>query len=66
MIQLMINGKTQRIEQGSLLAVLRHLSLTEKHLAIAVNEHFVPQSAYADTQLFDGDRIEVLVPMQGG
>lgn len=34
--------------------------------AIAINEHFVAKSQYPTTPLKDGDRIEILSPMQGG
>lgn len=34
--------------------------------AIAINENFVPKSQYGATRINDGDRIELLAPMQGG
>jgi sulfur carrier protein len=34
--------------------------------AVAVNEQFVPRGGYAEIALKAGDRIEILVPMQGG
>ena len=35
-------------------------------LATAVNGGFIPAAARASTPLRDGDRVEVLAPMQGG
>ncbi|APX90771.1 thiamine biosynthesis protein ThiS [Brevirhabdus pacifica] len=35
-------------------------------IATAVNEVFVPAAERAETPLHEGDRIEVLAPMQGG
>ena len=35
-------------------------------VATAVNGEFVPQGNRASTQLQNGDRVEVLAPMQGG
>ncbi len=35
-------------------------------LATALNEAFVPADARAETPVQDGDRVEVLAPMQGG
>ena len=35
-------------------------------LATALNGSFVPVAARAKTALHDGDRVEVLAPMQGG
>jgi thiamine biosynthesis protein ThiS len=33
---------------------------------VAVNEEFVPKGAYARIRLAAGDRIELVVPMEGG
>jgi sulfur carrier protein len=35
-------------------------------LAVAVNAEVVPRSAWAETVLHDGDRVEVLTVAQGG
>lgn len=35
-------------------------------VAVAINECFVPRSQYAAHRLNDGDRVEVLAPVQGG
>ncbi|MEJ8562927.1 sulfur carrier protein ThiS [Yoonia sp. GPGPB17] len=35
-------------------------------VATAVNEEFVPASLRAGVELSDGDRVEVVAPMQGG
>ena len=35
-------------------------------VATAVNEAFVPAAVRAQTVLVDGDRLEILAPMQGG
>lgn len=47
------------------------LDFIEQHagngpFAAAVNETFVPKSQYGDTPLKDGDRIDIVNPMQGG
>lgn len=34
--------------------------------AIAINTLFVPRSSYTETILKNGDRIDLVVPMQGG
>lgn len=34
--------------------------------AIAINTLFIPRSSYTDTVLANGDRIDLVVPMQGG
>lgn len=67
MISIQLNGEARDISQTqNLTLVLQELSDLPDNFAIAVNEAFVPQSAYGDTMINAGDRIELLVPMQGG
>ena len=35
-------------------------------IAVAYNDEFVPRGRYAAIQLQDGDRLEIVSPMQGG
>lgn len=37
-----------------------------KLVAVARNGEFVPRISYANTNLSDGDALEVVAPMQGG
>jgi len=34
--------------------------------AIAINQKFIPKQCYGSTTLNDGDRVELVAPMQGG
>lgn len=62
-----INSKMILIDASiSLLEVLDNNGYTSGNFAIAVNRVFVPRGQYANTQMSDGDEIEVVVPMQGG
>ncbi|STY28788.1 thiamine biosynthesis protein ThiS [Legionella wadsworthii] len=36
------------------------------HVAIAINNQFIPKSNFSHTILCEGDRIDLIVPMQGG
>jgi sulfur carrier protein len=47
-------------------ALLDELEYTGTHLAIAVNFEVVPRARWAETELRDGDAIEILTPRQGG
>ena len=47
-------------------ALLDELEYTGTHLAIAVNLEVVPRTRWADTELRDGDAVEILTPRQGG
>ena len=46
--------------------LLHERGLGEARLAAAVNEVFVPASERSARKLEEGDRVEVLAPMQGG
>lgn len=61
-----LNGTPQSVSGGTLALVLDELGYGGKALATALNGAFVPASARARTLLQDGDRLEVLAPMQGG
>jgi len=67
MIQLSVNGQSQRIEPGANLArLLESLELAGKRLAVEKNGEIVPRSRYGDTALADGDRLEIVVAVGGG
>ena len=37
-----------------------------EHMAVAINNQFIPKPMFASTLLQEGDRIDLIVPMQGG
>ena len=47
-------------------AVLLDLGYADGIVATALNGEFVPATARRETSVQDGDRVEVLAPMQGG
>ena len=67
MIQLTINGEQHSAPAAlPLQQLLDSLPALPDSFAIAVNENFVPRSAYDSTTINEGDQVELLVPMQGG
>lgn len=65
-MQIDLNGTPFTVLARSLADVLEELDYGGQAVATAVNGIFVPAAARAGTLLQDGDRIEVLAPMQGG
>lgn len=61
-----VNGHTREISATTLTGALDELGFAGLKCATAVNAHFVPATARATRTLNDGDRVEVLTPMQGG
>jgi sulfur carrier protein len=64
---LLINDQPHAFDTPpNLQALLEQLGYQPNHFAVAVNETFVPRGQYHETPLKDGDRIEIVAPMQGG
>jgi sulfur carrier protein len=61
-----INGEQREISSASVDALLGELAYEGTHFAIALNYDVLPRSAWARTQLKNGDEIEIITPRQGG
>ena len=61
-----VNGAPLELAPGSLAAILEALDYGDAIVATALNGDFGPAAERADTQVRDGDRVEILAPMQGG
>jgi sulfur carrier protein len=67
MISITLNGAPRQLPAPlTFTELLDELSLAGKRLAIERNGEIVPRSRYAQTQLAEGDRIEVVVAVGGG
>ncbi|QRM32325.1 sulfur carrier protein ThiS [Microvirga sp. VF16] len=65
-MKIILNGEEREIEERILSRALGELDFGDAVVATAVNERFVPASQRSAVALNDGDRLEVLAPMQGG
>ena len=65
-MRIFVNGDQAEIEPGTLALALTTLGYGGKKVATAVNGRFVPAPARPATEHSDGDKIEVVAPMQGG
>lgn len=63
---IVLNGENIEIQATSLNEVLAELGYNDAKVATAINEEFVPETMRGDVVLSDGDRLEILAPMQGG
>ena len=61
-----VNGERRELDAETLDAALNALGYGGRKIATAVNGRFVPAPARQATRLADGDRVEVVAPMQGG
>lgn len=61
-----VNGTAQQVAAATVAEALAELGWETARVATALNGDFLPKAARATTVLHDGDRLEVLAPMQGG
>lgn len=65
-MNLLLNGERHSTAATNLKALLIEIELDETVVATALNGEFIAAEDRAETAISEGDRIEVLAPMQGG
>jgi sulfur carrier protein len=65
-MRILVNGAWHDTAGAELAAVLDELGYRDVIVSTAVNGEFVAAAERSDTPLAEGDRVEVLAPMQGG
>ncbi|MCV2402487.1 sulfur carrier protein ThiS [Marinomonas sp. C2222] len=66
MKNIQVNSENISCQAENLADLLTELNYGDAIVATALNGDFVAQGLRASTPLKDGDRIEILAPMQGG
>jgi sulfur carrier protein len=65
-VNIYVNGVQTLVESNSLERVLVQLGYQDVTVATAINGDFVPLSQRKNSSIKDGDKLEILAPMQGG
>jgi len=65
-MKILVNGAWRETQRKELAGALEDLGYGGSVVSTAVNGEFVAAAQRARTALAEGDRIEVLAPMQGG
>jgi sulfur carrier protein len=65
-MRILLNGDWRETSTAQLSTMLEELGYAQSIVSTAVNGEFVACEARARTSLSEGDRLEVLAPMQGG
>lgn len=65
-MKILVNGVWHETCAADLATALQELGYADSIVATALNGKFVPTTARPCARLTDGDRLEVLAPMQGG
>ncbi|MEM6603894.1 MAG: sulfur carrier protein ThiS [Pseudomonadota bacterium] len=63
---IILNGEEITSFQSTLAGLCAEKGFEEESITTAMNGIFVPREMRQNTVLEDGDKIEVLVPLQGG
>jgi len=62
-----VNAEPREVKDALTVAELfDQLGQQRGAVAVAVNQEFVPRSAYNEARLNEGDAVELVAPMQGG
>ena len=65
-MRVVVNGNEMEVASATIVDLLIEMGYEDMPVATAVNMAVVRKKDRAQTELKDGDRIEILVPMQGG
>lgn len=66
-MKITVNGKEREVADGSTIAdVVRELELRTDRIATERNLSVVPKAQYAQTQLTEGDKLEIVTFVGGG
>jgi sulfur carrier protein len=65
-MKILVNGAWREGHAATLSGILEELGYRDAVVSTALNGEFVPVGERPATPLREGDRLEVLAPMQGG
>ena len=65
-MRILVNGAWRNTAAADLGGALLELGYAEAVVATALNGEFVPVGSRGEARLAEGDRLEILAPMQGG
>lgn len=65
-MKITLNGEARELTGPTVQDALTEIGLGAARVATALNGDFLPAATRASAALQDGDRLEVVAPMQGG
>jgi sulfur carrier protein len=67
MITIVLNGSDRQVDSNiSVSRLLEELGLTEKRLAVEINQQIIPRSNFTDHILKEKDNVEIVQAIGGG
>lgn len=66
-MRIQINGEPQSLDDGLTVAdLLAQFELAPQRVAVEINEELAPRATFAERQLAEGDRVEIVTLVGGG
>ncbi len=66
-MRIFLNGEAKTCDSAfTVTQLLSELGLTERRVAVEINQEIVPRSRHAEHRLREGDRVEVVFAVGGG
>ena len=66
-IKIFINGDLKKFpKETNIVSLLEILNISSKHIAIEINESLIFRSDWQETNLKDGDKVEIVKAIGGG
>jgi sulfur carrier protein len=67
MISVSLNNEKHELQENTLLSdALQLWGYGDSKIAVAINQEFIPRSAYSQQLLAEGDQIDIVKPVGGG
>ena len=67
MITIVLNGEDKQVDNNiSVSQLLEKLELTEKRLAVEINQQIIPRSDFSNLMLKEKDTVEIVQAIGGG
>ena len=67
MITIILNGENTQIDSGTNIEqLLDSMNLSEKRLAIEINQQIIPRSEFSSHSLNEQDKVEIVQAIGGG
>jgi thiamine biosynthesis protein ThiS len=65
-MKIVINGQEQTSESMTLAQLIEMLGMKQDRVAVELNRNIVPRTQWAETNLAEGDRLEIVHFVGGG
>jgi sulfur carrier protein len=65
-MKIVINGQEQTFTAITLAGLVEHLGMKQDRVAVELNRNIVPRNQWAETNLSEGDQLEIVHFVGGG